>query len=347
MLLRHDLPAEQHPPHRLRHPVVQPVEGGDQAQGRHGPGEAGHLSVTQPVQQFLGPGEELLGHHRELCPGFQHGVQVLHRHVKVKGGLVGQDVRVVHAETVHEGVDEVDHRPVAHHHPFGLAGGARGEVGVQRVGVHHLRTHRLQPGRLEGRCQQLLHIQNSLGGENLQGPDPVGPVGNNVVCLEHRLNLPQPGRGQVRVQGDIEPSSIHRPPKGPKGLTAFLQKDRHGLPQGDAFRQGRAHLTAAHLQFLKGGRAPGVLHSDSVGANRGAVFQIFQYRFHRDSFLSSPTEMPESSLVGWDGTRIREETLPQLQPSLKFLKKCHIFLGNEANPLPALRSPYRKRPRTR
>ena len=108
MLQRHDLAAEKDLAHRLRPPVIQPVEGADKAEGGNRPDHGGNFPVAQPVQQVLGPGKKRLGDNGQGSAGFQGGINVFDGYVKIKGRLVSDNIIVINVKDVGEIIDKIN-----------------------------------------------------------------------------------------------------------------------------------------------------------------------------------------------------------------------------------------------
>ena len=130
MLDGHDLAAEKNLAHGGRHAVAEAVHDGDKAHGADSPDQRGDGVVGQVVHQLgrlaeIGPGDDL-----HLGPGVKGGVQVLDRDVKIKGGLVAEDIVAVDAKNTGKLRDEIQHRAVADRDALGHAGTAAGKVDV-------------------------------------------------------------------------------------------------------------------------------------------------------------------------------------------------------------------------
>ena len=203
----HGLAAEQHLVYRLRHFIIQPVEGGYQTQSRHRPDHGGDFPVTQVVQQLGGLGEQGFRDDFQPCAGTDGGVNVLDGHVEVKGRLIADDVLFGDGEQLGEMTDKVDDRAVTHGHALGDTGGTGSEVGIQRVNVQCLGTDGGQRTLVFLRCHQIFqmqHLQPFHRGKLFRQT----PAGDHPAGFQRFQNGLHTGCGEFGVDEHIEASGI-------------------------------------------------------------------------------------------------------------------------------------------
>ena len=115
-------------------------------EGGSGPDEGGDLLFLQKVDEQGGEEKVLLGNDVGGGPTLEGEVDVFHRQVKVKGGLVAHDVVPGDLAGLRHPFDEVNDASMGDDDPLGGAGRARGKDGVHRVDVQHAPA----PGSQEG-----------------------------------------------------------------------------------------------------------------------------------------------------------------------------------------------------
>ena len=283
----HDLSGVEDPLHRLRGPVVQGVEAGDQAQGRHGPDHGGGSGVAEEVDKLGGQGEEPPGHHRQTGSGLQGGINILDGYVEVKGSLVGDHIGTVDAKQGHEAVQKIQHAAVAYGNALGHAGGAGGEVDVQHIRI-------AGPGLTLRQCLRVL--RGSL--QVLEGHDPLGR--EESLCLfQQRLlgddeaggqdghDLLQPGAGELRIQAGVEASRPDGSHKDSHGVGALLHIHAHRLPLAHIGAEPGADAPGQVVVFPIGVLLLIVQHRLPVRIGAITGFQIFQNVVHSFSSFTS------------------------------------------------------------
>ena len=191
----HDLPQIQ---------GLDRVEGPQRRQNLHG-----RRSPDQGVDPpFIQPGDEALGHEKQGL--FQHldaggvaqgNVDILYRHVKVKGRLVAENGGGVKAEGRRKLFSHIDHASVRHQDTLGDAGGAGGENAVEGVCVQPLGDGTVGQGIVR-LVRQIRHGKNGTLGKG-EG-NAFGGSQHNGSRLHGVINIPQALFRQGQVQRDIE-----------------------------------------------------------------------------------------------------------------------------------------------
>ena len=231
---------------------------------------------TQEVQQLLGLGEQGTGHQNQGGPGSQGGVDVLHRYVKVKGSLVGNDVLLGDGEDGAEVVNKIQGGAVSHHYGLGYPGGAGSEVGIEGVGVHVALPDLGQQGTVHSAFHEVLIEQDAVRRKYLFQSCPVLLVGDDKGRLQHRLHLLEPGSGKLGIKGYVKTAGIHNAPEGTEVFHALFHIDSHRLSLGQGEGQGGAHPSAVLQRLGEGNRLPLVHQSWFFRVQLCAAFQVFQ-----------------------------------------------------------------------
>ena len=131
------LPAGGYQAEGGRGALFQHAGVGQQVKGGGGPVQDGDSPGVHLLHQHQGEREALLGQDHQGGAAAQGRVEVLHRGVKVKGGLVAENVFLRDLLCLGDPLTEVQNAVVAGHDPLGDAGRAGSEKNVGRVCVQH------------------------------------------------------------------------------------------------------------------------------------------------------------------------------------------------------------------
>ena len=277
----HHLAGEHDGAQRRRNPVIQRVHRGDEAQRGHRPHQHRGPAVAQKVHELRRLGEVSGGDDLHRRAGEDAGVDVLDGDVEVKRRLIGQHVALSDAEDFGEAGDEIDHIAVADDHPLGRAGGAGGEVDVERVDVQHLRAHARQRGLVNRAFEQILEDEDVARHLHVAQRILVRAVGHHHRGGEGLQDRADARGGVAQVQLRIRAAGVHRAEEARDGLHGLVHVKADGRARGHARAKRGAHGAGQANQLGKGDRAAFVGEGGLVRQARGRRLQMIQNQvFH-------------------------------------------------------------------
>ena len=237
--------------------------------------------VGQEVHEQGREEEVFLGDDVGAGPALEGDINIFHREIKVKRGLVCQNVSLRKAAGVGHPFDEVNDAPVGEDNTLGRAGGAGGEDGVDRVDVQDPVPAALQA------C--FVHRMGKGGLVQQQNRAEVGQgLGHTLPRLSvdqggggQRLHdAPQAGQGHLAVQRDVVVPGAQDALKGGQVRRAVIYQHHHRAvgPVG-LRRQSRAKPLGRCQQLGKGEGPAFVRKRQLVWEAAGGVLQVFQHIF--------------------------------------------------------------------
>ena len=266
--------------HRLRDPVIQGMEARNQAQGGHRPDHGGGAGVAEKINELGRGGEEPSGNHCQGRTGTKGGIDVLHGHVKIKGGLIGNHVGAVNAEQRHKAVDKIHHTAVSHGDALGHTGGAGGKVYIKHIGIDGPCLPQVQQVRVHLFFGQAFHRQEPRPGKELPGPVQKGLLGDNDPGLQNGHNLLQAGAGQLRIQAGIKTARPYRAHEHRHRIGALFHIYAHRLPLCSHGRQTGPYTPGQTVVGFVGIGFAVIQHRRPLGITFGTGAEVFQHVIH-------------------------------------------------------------------
>ena len=239
--------------------------------------------------------EQGVGAQHQGGTGAQGGEHLLDAGVEVEGGELQHPRLFIQVITAAGGGGEVIQRAVAHRHPLGQAGRARGEhqVGDGAAGgrlVEPITAHQIprQQGAPLKQAGQLVAVLG-LGDQGLDLPQPQ----NMALALQRLLG----------IEGHIDGARQQHRQLGEDGLGGAGQHDPHLVAGDDACGlQGGRHLFGSGQQRLVAEAGLSLRRALNQGnlvrGLGGEVAERLQHRPHLESFMGGAGDQGAGSLLG-------------------------------------------------
>ena len=234
LLDRHHLARKEDIAQVFRLFCLEGIQVGRHAEGKGYPEDGRHLILIQKHNQLHREGEILRRHDHHAAAELQHAVDVVIRHIKIEGHLVGQHLvggeMILPLQPLHV----VQNHPVGHQHALRHAGGTAGKQHIQRIVICAPLPDGTKNSFIDRKLDRFLIgdrpcFVRSSGHKTLR-PLPVCFPDQHRGGAQHRKNGADPLLRHGDVYGTVKAACVDCPHKSRDHIGRLVHEHRHSLP---------------------------------------------------------------------------------------------------------------------